>query len=163
MNPSKIALTVSALLFAAAATAVTVVTPPTPAPDNRAVEIHINGLWPTVDAAAFTTVRQVIGAALANGAIDKFVVYGYGFRGGFSACAQASPGRTTGFTGFVRQLRSITPRPGTTDYSVKLVTDCETEAVFCAQDVQQCPDGSYVPRVPPSCTFAPCPPVKPGR
>ncbi|MDE2144931.1 MAG: tryptophan-rich sensory protein [Patescibacteria group bacterium] len=30
------------------------------------------------------------------------------------------------------------------------------EAVYCAQDVQSCPDGSYVHRVPPSCDFAAC-------
>jgi hypothetical protein len=30
------------------------------------------------------------------------------------------------------------------------------EAVFCTADVKQCPDGSFVPRVQPSCQFAPC-------
>lgn len=29
--------------------------------------------------------------------------------------------------------------------------------VFCTQDVKECPDGSYVSRVPPTCEFAPCP------
>ena len=29
--------------------------------------------------------------------------------------------------------------------------------VRCAMDVKGCPDGSYVGRVPPSCSFAPCP------
>ena len=29
--------------------------------------------------------------------------------------------------------------------------------VVCTQDVQSCPDGSFVGRVPPSCNFAPCP------
>jgi hypothetical protein len=28
--------------------------------------------------------------------------------------------------------------------------------VFCAQDVRECPDGSFVSRVPPSCEFAEC-------
>lgn len=27
----------------------------------------------------------------------------------------------------------------------------------CTMDAMQCPDGSYVGRVPPSCNFAPCP------
>lgn len=31
--------------------------------------------------------------------------------------------------------------------------------VVCTQDAQQCPDGSYVNRVPPNCEFAPCPDV----
>lgn len=29
--------------------------------------------------------------------------------------------------------------------------------VRCTMDVKQCPDGSYVGRVAPSCSFAPCP------
>ncbi len=29
--------------------------------------------------------------------------------------------------------------------------------VRCTMDVRQCPDGSYVGRVAPSCSFAPCP------
>lgn len=29
--------------------------------------------------------------------------------------------------------------------------------VACTQDVKQCPDGSYVARIPPTCQFAPCP------
>lgn len=33
----------------------------------------------------------------------------------------------------------------------------QTEGVVCAQDVKQCPDGSFVGREPPSCEFAPCP------
>jgi hypothetical protein len=33
----------------------------------------------------------------------------------------------------------------------------EEETVFCAMDVMQCSDGSYVSRVPPSCAFAACP------
>jgi hypothetical protein len=31
------------------------------------------------------------------------------------------------------------------------------ESVFCTQDAQQCPDGSYVGRTGPDCEFAPCP------
>jgi hypothetical protein len=57
--------------------------------ENRAVEVSISGIGPAVDTAAYATVRQVIGHALADGVIDKFVVYGYGIEGGFSACAEA--------------------------------------------------------------------------
>ncbi len=35
------------------------------------------------------------------------------------------------------------------------------EAVFCPQDVQMCPDGSFVARSGPQCAFATCPEVKP--
>lgn len=34
---------------------------------------------------------------------------------------------------------------------------CVDDAIVCTQDVQSCPDGSFVGRVPPSCAFAPCP------
>ncbi len=33
----------------------------------------------------------------------------------------------------------------------------EEEAVFCTMDAMECPDGSFVGRVAPSCEFAPCP------
>lgn len=33
----------------------------------------------------------------------------------------------------------------------------EEEAVFCTMDAKECPDGSYVGRIPPNCEFAPCP------
>jgi hypothetical protein len=42
----------------------------------------------------------------------------------------------------------ITPVPGGKD----------VPAVFCTMDAKQCPDGSFVGRVAPSCAFAPCPP-----
>ncbi|MDO9105600.1 MAG: hypothetical protein Q7U57_11645 [Methylovulum sp.] len=124
--------------------------------DSRAVEININGIGPAVDAAAFGAVRQVIGHAVADGIVDKFIVNSYGIEGGFSACAQASP-QTKEFVFFVRQLRSIVPSPKTTAYSVNPVVSCTNEVTFCTQDAKLCPDGSYVSRIPPSCEFAPCP------
>lgn len=33
----------------------------------------------------------------------------------------------------------------------------ETDAVMCAMDAMQCPDGSFVGRAGPKCEFAPCP------
>lgn len=33
----------------------------------------------------------------------------------------------------------------------------EEEAVFCTMDAMECPDGSFVGRVAPSCEFAACP------
>lgn len=35
-----------------------------------------------------------------------------------------------------------------------------SEEIFCAQDVEECADGSFVSRVPPACAFAVCPEVK---
>jgi len=123
---------------------------------NRAVEISIGGIGPAVDAAAFETVKQIIGNAVANGIVDKFSVSGYGIEGGFSACAQASP-RTKGFGSFVRQLRTVVPNPNTTAYSLHPVAACIDDVAVCTQDVKQCPDSSYVSRIAPFCEFAPCP------
>lgn len=36
-------------------------------------------------------------------------------------------------------------------------TPTNNSPLVCTMDVQQCPDGSYVGRVPPSCSFAQCP------
>ncbi|MEQ1739088.1 MAG: hypothetical protein ABL884_04195 [Methyloglobulus sp.] len=123
---------------------------------NNAVEIGIGGIGPGVDEAALSTVSQVIGSAVANGVVDKFIVKGYGIEGGFSACAQASP-FTKKFGAFVKQLKTIKANPNTTAYSVHLVAACNETVTFCTQDVKLCPDGSYVSRVGPSCSFAPCP------
>ena len=38
-----------------------------------------------------------------------------------------------------------------------LIENVEEEAVFCTMDAMECPDGSFVGRVPPTCEFAPCP------
>jgi len=40
-------------------------------------------------------------------------------------------------------------------FGLKLIID--EEPVACTMDAKQCPDGSYVGRVPPECEFAPCP------
>jgi hypothetical protein len=127
---------------------------------NRAVEIHINGIGPAVDAAAYKTVRQVVGFAVGSGLIDTFLVRGYAKEGGISACAEAAPGNTSaaGLSAFVQQLRAIKPNPKTTAYSVNLAASCAPEnTVLCPADVKACPDGSYVSRQPPSCAFAACP------
>lgn len=126
---------------------------------NRAVEININGNGPPVDAAALQTVRVVIGNALANGVIDHFNISGYAKEGGFAACAEVASSNTAGagLSSFVRQLRTIHPNPTTTAYSVTPVASCPVDGVVCTQDVKQCPDGSFVSRIPPSCQFAACP------
>ncbi len=35
--------------------------------------------------------------------------------------------------------------------------DNSNDMIACTMDAKQCPDGSYVGRVPPDCDFAPCP------
>jgi hypothetical protein len=125
---------------------------------SRAVELSITGIGPTMDVAASNTVRQVIGHAVASGVIDRFIVLGYGVEGGFSACAEAAPtARVENFNAVINQLNSIQTNPQTTTYSVQSVESCSTDTVFCTQDAKQCPDGSFVSRVAPSCQFAQCP------
>jgi hypothetical protein len=123
-----------------------------------AFEVSISGIGPAVDIAAFDTVRQVIGHAVASGVIEKFIVLGRGVEGGFSACAEAAPaGQVENLNAVINQLNAIRPNPQTTAYSVTPVEGCNNETVFCTQDAFQCPNGSFVGRVPPSCEFAPCP------
>ncbi|MGH8531164.1 MAG: hypothetical protein ACREV1_00190 [Gammaproteobacteria bacterium] len=122
-----------------------------------AVEISIFGIGPPVDRRAVNKVRRTVGAGIATGVTDTYFVRGYGIEGGFSACAQKSPfASQTDFIAFVDRLRGITPDPTTTSYSVGLTVSCD-EPVFCTTDVKICPDGSALPRVPPTCEFAACP------
>jgi hypothetical protein len=48
---------------------------------------------------------------------------------------------------------------GPTDVGMEDTTlpEASNTPVFCTQDAKQCPNGSYVGRVPPNCAFAPCP------
>lgn len=46
--------------------------------------------------------------------------------------------------------RPVTPTPTTTP-------EVPESTTMCTMDVRQCADGSYVGRIPPSCSFAPCP------
>lgn len=92
---------------------------------DRVVNININGIGPAVDFAAFHTVRQVIGHAIGNGLIDRFMVLAYGIEGGFAACVKAAPyTKPQAFSAFVRQLHSIIPNPATTAYTVTLTSRC---------------------------------------
>jgi len=123
-----------------------------------AFEVSITGIGPSVDIAASDTVRQVIGHAVANGVVERFIVLGHGVEGGFSACAEAAPtGQVENLNAVINQLNTIRPNPQTTAYSVTPVEACSDETVFCTQDVFQCSSGAFVGRVPPLCNFAPCP------
>ena len=71
--------------------------------------------------------------AAAGVAVGYFFGYDHGFE-------RAVPGGPT----FTRQLEEPLPTPA-------------GEAVYCTQDAQECPDGSFVGRIGPRCEFAPCP------
>lgn len=158
-NPASSAATISPTTTTGSAATISPTTATIPSiPAIRAVEVSITGIGPAMDVAASSTVRQVIGHAVAGGVIDRFIVLGYGVEGGFSACAQAAPtGRVENFNAVINQLNSIQTNPQTTVYSVQPVESCITDTVFCTQDARECPDGSFVSRVPPSCEFAQCP------
>jgi hypothetical protein len=131
---------------------------------SGAVNISIGSTGGALDDAALRTVRQVVGHAVASGAVDTFLVYSpragspVPIEGGLSACAEAGfniPGDT--FDLFVQDLSSIRPQEGTFYNLVRAESCSRDENIACTQDAQRCPDGSYVGRVPPTCDFAPCP------
>jgi hypothetical protein len=127
--------------------------------ENRAVNIALGSIGGPLDDAALQTVRQVIGYAVARGTVDTFMVVSSGeIEGGLSACAEAGfRTEQQEFTAFVQQLHSIHPQSGTF-FTVQPTEHCMRDAdVACTLDVKECPDGSFVGRVPPSCEFAPCP------
>jgi flagellar basal body-associated protein FliL len=75
---------------------------------------------------------------------------------------QISPTPATQVTKSMRQeasptLQAPSPQPTAEDQNISQEDVSEEEIIFCAQDVKQCPDGSYVSRQPPTCEFAPCP------
>lgn len=138
-------------------TTIAVMASATLATDNRAVEVAIFGTGPAVDLAAFDTVKQVVGHAVATGLVDNFTVKAYGIEGGFLACAQVAPHSKT-LLPLVKQLRTIKPNPITTAYSVKTVPGCDDETTVCTEEAKLCPDGkTYVGRTGPNCEFASCP------
>jgi len=99
--------------------------------ESRAVNISIGSIGGSLDDTALRTIRQVIGFGVATGTVDKFIVYSprEGFpipiEGGLSACAEAGFGITDArFKAFIRQLRSITPQPGTF-YNIEPTTSCK--------------------------------------
>jgi hypothetical protein len=127
--------------------------------ENRAVNIALGSTGGALDNAALQTVRQVIGYAVASGTVDTFMVVSRGeIEGGLSACAEAGfLTEQQDFTAFVQQLHAIHPQSGTF-FTVQPTEHCmrDTDEV-CTLEVKECPDGSFVGRVPPSCEFAPCP------
>ena len=133
----------------------------------KAVQIDIGSIGGKLDTAAIRTVRQVLGYNIANGTVDNFNVYRpknsvIPIEGGLSACADAGFNVSSNrFATFINDLKTIKPRSGTF-YTLTPKESCTTpdNSIVCTQDVKQCPDGSFVGRIPPSCAFKPCPPVK---
>lgn len=122
---------------------------PAPLVETRhAIEISIGGIGPGVDAAAYKKLRQLIGNAIAASVIDKFVIYGYGREGGFSACVEDRPRiqpPSKAFEKFVKQLNNLKPDPNTSFYSVNRRLTCpplksaaDTVRVAKSDDSRQC-------------------------
>ncbi|MFZ2727619.1 MAG: hypothetical protein WAX77_15305 [Methylococcaceae bacterium] len=122
----KIAYLLLVLLGLFGSTAVLAKTPPMPE-TRHALEISIGGTGVGVDAVAYKTLRQLIGKAVANNVIDKFIVLGYGREGGFSACVEDRPSTqppSKTFERFVKQISALAYNPNTTFYSVTRLTTC---------------------------------------
>ena len=101
---------------------------PVPVVETRhAIDISIGGIGPGVDAIAYKKLRHLIGNAIANSVIDKFLIYGYGREGGFSACVEDRPSSqppSEAFEKFVKQLNGIKPDPSSSFYSVNRLLTC---------------------------------------
>jgi hypothetical protein len=96
------------------------------AEEERAIYINIYGKGPAVDANAFKQVRRVIGTEITKGNPEKFVVYGFGFEGGFGACIELSRFAAEGvIEAILARLSAIQPNPKTTAYSVQAAPECE--------------------------------------
>jgi hypothetical protein len=98
--------------------------------ESRAVNISVGSIGGALDNAALRTIRQVIGFAVANGTVDKFIVYSpragapIPIEGGLAACAEAGFGISDArFNAFIQQLRSIKPQSGTF-FNIQLSASC---------------------------------------
>ena len=99
---------------------------------RHAIDISIGGIGPGVDVVAYKQLRRLIGNAVANSVIDKFVIYGYGREGGFFACVEDRPSNqppSKAFEKFVKQLNSIKPDLSTSFYSISRVLTCSPLAI----------------------------------
>ena len=128
------------------------------------VSIGSNGagdVSPSVD-----TVRQLLGHAVGSGVVDNLVVRSpqsggpIPIEGGLDICAESGvidsasevsdpplPGAVAGneFDLLIKQLRSIQPESGVF-LNVRPAASCDDDPIVCAQDVKECPDGSFVGR-----------------
>jgi len=122
---------------------------PAPIAETRhAIEISIGGIGPGVDPVAYKKLRQLLGNAIAASVIDKFVIYGYGREGGFSACVEDRPSTqppSKAFEKLVKQLNGIKPNPSTSFYSVNRLLTCppllaasDTVRVAKSDESKQC-------------------------
>ncbi len=133
--------------------------------ENRAVSIDIGSIGVGGVDSAIRPARKIIGQAITSGTVDTFIVHSprvggpIPIEGGVSACAEAGfSASSKKFNAFIKQLRSIRPNSGIY-VNVAPVSSCveNPPSDVCPMDVQLCPDGSFVGRTLPGCSFAPCP------
>jgi hypothetical protein len=96
------------------------------AASGRAVQLEIYGRGPAVDARAYYQVRRIVGDSVADGTVDKFVVYNYGIEGGFSACVEL--GRSmpdSQLQPLLDRFKDIQPDTRTTSYKVEAADKCK--------------------------------------
>ncbi|MDD9900132.1 MAG: hypothetical protein OXT65_04065 [Alphaproteobacteria bacterium] len=60
---------------------------------------------------------------------------------------------------FAVPVETEQPKVGELEQKDALPPEMEEELVACTMDAMECPDGSYVSRQAPDCSFAPCPEV----
>lgn len=99
---------------------------PARAEENRAVEVQIYGTGPAVDGNALRVVNAVLGQAVSKGDAQKFVIYGFGFEGGYTACLEISRFKdVNAVERLAAELKAIAPNPRTTAYTVRAIESCK--------------------------------------
>lgn len=88
----------------------------------------------------YRKLRHLIGDAVSNKLIDKFIVYGYDEEGGFSACVEANTATATSpaFEKFVKRLNNIHPKSGTF-YTINDTQRCQIQPAIAAAAVKMKP------------------------
>jgi hypothetical protein len=107
--------------------------------DRHGVEISIGKDNTGIDFDVYNKVRFLIGQAIADNVVDRFLIYGYitegategATEGGFSGCVQDKPSTaipSKEFEAFIKKLNAIQTKSGTT-YAVNRIKNCPALAV----------------------------------
>ena len=92
------------------------------ATENRAIKIQVFGVQMAPKAEDYQAVRAVIGGLVADLAIEKYVVNGWGIEGGFDVCIQQSA--FTKLEDILAKLKAIRVDASVTHFSAEPTLNC---------------------------------------
>jgi len=111
---------------------------------NRAVNISLASSGGALDNVALKSIRKLVGKAIIADTVDTFAVYSpraggpIPIEGGLNACAEAGFTATPKeFNAFVKQLRAIRPKAGTS-INVELTDQCKPIDVVVSESGAVC-------------------------